>query len=375
MLTVVPRPALVLLSIRLHDRAMPGYYMRELRDLGQLQQVLLQLGRAACQHPACEARNAQHAGRSHQCFSRGSCGKTVHSVKHLGIARILEPAAHKGKPPMKSHAEIPSFLYGTAWKEERSEALTTLALQAGFTAIDSANQRKHYFEAAVGKAVQSALSAGSIERGRMFLQSKFTFQAGQDQRLPYDPKSPIAVQVQQSFHSSLEHFGTDYLDSYLLHGPSTRGRLARDDVQAWQAIEQLAQAGQVRFIGVSNFTLAQLQQLLGLAQVAPRFLQNRCYASTGWDREVRALCAEHGIVYQGFSLLTANRSELSAPRVQELASRLRLTTAQLVFAFARHVGVLPLTGTSNPEHMRLDLAALDVALQRADVELIEHVCG
>jgi diketogulonate reductase-like aldo/keto reductase len=269
----------------------------------------------------------------------------------------------------------PSFLYGTAWKEERTKGLVTQALAAGFTAIDTANQRKHYFEAAVGEAVREAIAQGAATRETLFLQSKFTFRGGQDERLPYDPKAPVAAQVAQSFQSSLEHFETDYLDSYLLHGPTTRGRLAPDDIEAWRAIEALAQSGKARNIGVSNFTLEQLRELLALAQIKPRFLQNRCYAKTGWDREVRALCREQGVVYQGFSLLTANRHELGAKAVEQLCARTGRSTAELVFRFAIEVGMLPLTGTSDVAHMRLDLGALDFSLERADVDLLERVAG
>jgi diketogulonate reductase-like aldo/keto reductase len=274
-----------------------------------------------------------------------------------------------------SPSNIPSFLYGTAWKEERSAALTAEALRAGFSGIDTANQRKHYFEAAVGEAVLAAIAAGHRTRAQLFLQSKFTFRDGQDARLPYDPKAPIATQVRQSFDSSLQHFQTDYLDSYLLHGPSSRGSLTADDVAAWRAIEALAEAGQARFIGVSNFTLGQLRELIALARVKPTFLQNRCYARTGWDREIRLLCAERGIVYQGFSLLTANRRELETNAVRQLAERTKHSPAELVFAFARQIGMLPLTGTSSPEHMRLDLDALDFRLEPADLHLLEHLSG
>src|ERR1700681_2621058 len=102
-------------------------------------------------------------------------------------------------PSAPAHAApIPSFLYGTAWKEGRTEALTRLALQAGFRGIDTANQRKHYFEAGVGAAVQSALQAGEVSRAELFLQSKFAFLAGQDHRLPYDRAAAIGTQVAQS---------------------------------------------------------------------------------------------------------------------------------------------------------------------------------
>src|SRR5262245_1730376 len=111
--------------------------------------------------------------------------------------------------------KLPLFLYGTAWKEERTEELTRLALEAGFRGVDTANQRKHYLEEGVGAAIVKS----GIPRGELFLQTKFTYARGQDQRLPYDPAAPIAAQVRQSFDSSLQHLRVDSLDSLLLHGP------------------------------------------------------------------------------------------------------------------------------------------------------------
>lgn len=270
-------------------------------------------------------------------------------------------------------APIPRLLYGTAWKEERTEALTALALVQGFRGIDTANQRKHYFEAAVGKAVQSAIAAGTVTRADLFLQTKFTFRGGQDRRLPYDSQAPVAMQVQQSFQSSLEHFGTTYVDSYVLHGPSVRDGLAPADVEAWRAIEALSESGQARFIGVSNVSLAQLKELLRLAKVPPRFVQNRCYAKNGWERDVRRLCLEHGVTYQPFSLLTANRAELAKPEIVALAKRRNCSVAELVFAFATHVGMLPLTGTSSAEHMQQDLRAACSELDPASLALFESL--
>jgi len=276
---------------------------------------------------------------------------------------------------MSDGAQIPKLLYGTAWKEERTEALTALALQQGFRGIDTANQRKHYFEAAVGKAVQAAVARGAVTRGALFLQSKYTFQAGQDHRLPYEADAPIAEQVKRSFESTLQHFDTAYLDSFVLHGPSTRGKLTGADIEAWRAIEELARSGRTRFIGVSNFTVAQLSELLALAAVPPRFVQNRCYARTGWDRAVRQACAANGVVYQGFSLLTANREELSQSSVKRLAQSKGCTVPELVFAFAHQVGMLPLTGTSDALHMQKDLGALDMLLEPTEVQLLERLGG
>jgi diketogulonate reductase-like aldo/keto reductase len=268
---------------------------------------------------------------------------------------------------------VPRFLYGTAWKEDDTERLTALALEQGFRGIDTANQRRHYHEAAVGRAVVAALDRGLVQRNELFLQTKFTFRAGQDHRLPYDPDAQIAVQVQQSFAKSLEHLQVETIDSYVLHGPSTRSGLTDDDWAAWHAMEQVHDSGRTRFLGVSNVTLQQLQALVRSSRVKPRFVQNRCYAIHGWDRSVREFCKTNDIVYQGFSLLTANRAALAHPDLTRIANLYGRTVNQIVFRFALSVGMIPLTGTTSATHMREDLEVFDFHLEREETLRIEKL--
>ncbi len=166
----------------------------------------------------------------------------------------------------------PTFIYGTAWKEEQTGQLVRLALRAGFKAFDTANQRKHYHEAAVGQAIATSRAP----REGLFLQSKFTYERGQDHRLPYDPSAALTTQVQQSFDSSLKHLGTDYLDSYILHGPATTSTWSDEDREVWSAMEGLRQAGKTRVLGVSNISLGQLAALYNEAREKPAYVQNRC---------------------------------------------------------------------------------------------------
>jgi len=264
---------------------------------------------------------------------------------------------------------IPTFIYGTAWKEDATERLTRLALDAGFRAIDTANQRRHYFEAGVGAAVAGAIRDGVVRRDELFLQTKFTFANGQDHRLPYDPKADPATQVRQSFASSLEHLQVDAIDSYVLHGPSRSRGLSPEDVAVWRAMESLP----VRHLGVSNVGFEQLDDLCGLAATPPAFVQNRCFASTRWDGAVRAFCIRNDIVYQGFSLLTANVGALRRRAFAEIVARVGRTPAQVVFRFARQIGIVPLTGTTDPAHMAEDLAIDDFALSDDDVARIERL--
>lgn len=259
----------------------------------------------------------------------------------------------------------PTFLYGTAWKEDDTERCVRDALTAGFRAIDTANQRKHYHEEGVGRGI----AASGIARDELFLQTKFTYLDGQDHRLPFDPKAPIGTQVAQSFASSCEHLGTTHIDSLVLHGPSLREGLGRDDHEAWRAMEALVHAHEVGTIGISNVTARQVIELVRFAKVAPTYVQNRCYARTGWDVLVRDVCRDSGIVYQGFSLLTANRQVLANARVVAIATAYGKTPAQVVFRFSQQIGMLPITGTANPTHMREDLA-MDFELSPDELETI-----
>src|ERR687887_462218 len=151
---------------------------------------------------------------------------------------------------MTDPAARPRFLYGTAWKEERTAALTELALRIGFRGIDTANQRRHYFEAAVGEGLEAAYRAGVVTRADLFLQTKFTYQGGQDHRLPYDPGADLSTQVAQSMASSLEHLGTDRVDSYVLHGPAAGHGWTDDDAEVWAAMVRERDAGHTRLLGV-----------------------------------------------------------------------------------------------------------------------------
>jgi diketogulonate reductase-like aldo/keto reductase len=271
-----------------------------------------------------------------------------------------------------NNVTVPSFMYGTAWKKEATTQLVLLAVESGFKAIDTANQLIHYEEALVGEALQ-ALQKKGIKRDALFLQTKFTSVGGQDHRTPYDPSGDLTMQVNQSFDSSLTHLVTDYVDSYVLHAPYSRRGLGEADWEVWSAMEGIYQSKKTRMIGVSNITAEQLTLLCERANHKPMVVQNRCYAVLAWDKEVREICQTHGIIYQGFSLLTANRQVLAALEVQQIARRLRATPAQIIFRFAMQIGMLPLTGTTSQEHMIEDLKAEQLTLFSEEVEQIEMI--
>src|SRR3989304_4177550 len=186
--------------------------------------------------------------------------------------------------PAHYKAPIPDFLYGTAWKEGRTQALTELALRMGFRGIDTANQRRHYDEAAVGQGLAAAYRAGVVTRADLFLQTKFTYQPGQDHRLPYDPAADLSTQVAQSMQGSLEHLGTDHVDSYVLHGPASGYGWTDDDAEVWAAMVKERDAGRTRLLGVSNVSLRHLEQMAAAPAEAPAVVLTPCLARASGGR-------------------------------------------------------------------------------------------
>lgn len=269
-----------------------------------------------------------------------------------------------------NQVSIPSIMYGTAWKKDSTTRLVESALSAGFKAIDTANQLIHYQEALVGEAFHQW---NSIARDALFLQTKFTNVYGQDNRTPYDKSAKPATQVKQSFDSSLIHLHTNYVDSYVLHGPYYRNGLGEEDWEVWGAIEEIHRSGKARIIGVSNVSADQLSDLCAQSAIKPMVVQNRCFAVRGWDREVREICTRENIIYQGFSLLTANSQVLAHPNVVAIAKRVNATVAQVIFRFAMSVGMLPLTGTTDARHMKEDLESEMLQLSADEVRQIETI--
>lgn len=261
---------------------------------------------------------------------------------------------------------MPRLLYGTAWKGEHTAALVANAVRAGFRGIDTAAQPKHYDEAGVG----AGLATGGLPlRAALYLQTKFTPPASQDrERLPYLLTAPLASQIEQSVVCSRHNLRTTYLDALVLHSPlESRART----LLAWRAMEQLVGSGAVRQLGISNcYGLAEFDALYRAAEIKPAVLQNRFYARTRHDRELRAYCRAHGVVYQSFWTLTANPDALASSTLRILAQRHGRTPAQILFRYLTHIDVVPLTGTSSPEHMCEDLAIFEFELEARECDAL-----
>ena len=273
--------------------------------------------------------------------------------------------------PSTAIVNTPKIIYGTAWKKAETAHWVQTAIRQGFRGIDTACQPKHYDEAGVGAGLAASLS-NELTRADLYLQTKFTSVSGQDpMRIPYDPAAPLASQVAQSFAASLRNLKTDYLDCLVLHSPLEN---EQETLLVWRAMESLVADGGVRQLGISNcYDLDELKRLHESAQVKPAVLQNRFYADTGYDREIRAFCEKRRIIYQSFWTLSANPQVLAHRVVGGLASKYRRTPAQILFRYLTQRGVVPLTGTRSPDHMREDLGIFEFELADSERDAVDAI--
>lgn len=265
----------------------------------------------------------------------------------------------------------PHLIYGTAWKKDRTTELVLKAWLAGFRAFDTACQPNHYREDGVGDALTELRRVG-VRRDDFYLQTKFTPVHGQDpQTIPYDPKAELADQITQSFKVSLQNLKVEYLDVLILHSPISS---MEQTLEAWQGLELIQKVGGTRQLGISNcYDLNLLKELYRQAEIKPSIVQNRFYAKTGYDMEIRRWCREYNITYQSFWTLTANSRLLNHGDVKSLSDRLQKTPAQILFRYLHQKGVTPLTGTTNQQHMEEDLAITEFVLADEDEQQIDNL--
>ena len=263
---------------------------------------------------------------------------------------------------------VPRLIYGTAWKKDQTAALVGEALAMGFRGIDTACQPKHYSEAGVGEGLSAALAAG-LTRSEVYVQTKFTpLDAHDPAHIPYDPRSGLEQQVNESFAVSLQNLGTDYVDGLLLHAPL---RCQDDTLEVWRAMETLADDGRARQLGISNlYRLDELEDLWDKSRIKPAIVQNRFYVNTGYDREIRSFCRDRGVLYQAFWTLTANHAVLAHNSLQVLAAHYRRTPAQIFYRYLTQIDIIPLIGATSAPHMHEDLAIFEFELRESERHLI-----
>lgn len=267
--------------------------------------------------------------------------------------------------------KMPKIIYGTAWKKERTTALVETAFKFGFRGVDTACQPKHYSEALVGEALLNMQHEG-IKREDVFIQTKFTPIGGQDpEDIPYDPNATLSEQVKQSFTVSKRNLHMHYIDSLVLHSPYSR---FEDLMEVWHTMESFVQNGEVGQLGISNcYNLEVLQNLYNKADIKPAILQNRFYAKTDYDKEIRQWCDAHHVIYQSFWSLTANPQIVQGETLAAISQKHQTTPAEIWFAFLRENRIVPLVGTTSSQHMLEDLSSLELSLSVDEVEQIQRL--
>ncbi len=264
--------------------------------------------------------------------------------------------------------KIPNMIYGTAWKKENTTNLVFEALKQGFKGIDTACQPKHYREDLVGLGLQKAYEIG-IKREDLFLQTKFTPIDGQDQtNMPYLESDEIEIQVEKSFETSKKNLKTDFINAYILHSPVYPGSKLQ---KVWQKMEEFYDKKEVGALGISNcYDLDVLKYLYNNAKVKPTIVQNRFYAQSGYDKELRAFCKQHNITYESFWSLTANPNILASEILEDLALKYKKGVAEIFYRFLNHIDIVPLNGTTSTKHMIEDLKISGFELTNEEIKQI-----
>lgn len=264
--------------------------------------------------------------------------------------------------------KIPNMIYGTAWKKENTINLVFEALKQGFKGIDTACQPKHYREDLVGLGLLKAYEIG-IKRQDLFIQTKFTPIDGQDQNnMPYLASDEIEIQVEKSFQTSKKNLHTDFINAYILHSPVFPGSKLQ---RVWQKMEEFYDKKEVGALGISNcYDLDVLKYLYNNSKIKPTIVQNRFYAQSGYDKDLRAFCKQHNITYESFWSLTANPNILASEILEDLALKYKKGVAEIFYRFLNHIDIVPLNGTTSTKHMIEDLKISGFELTNEEIKQI-----
>lgn len=238
--------------------------------------------------------------------------------------------------------QIPQLGYGvfTMSSEEVARCLPE-AIAAGYTHIDTANA--YFNEVAVGRAVR----ASGADRESLFVTTKLF------------PQSYPYAQCGPDINASLERLGMDYVDLMLFHQPYG------DYVEGWRAMEEAVDSGKVRAIGLSNFPVRKVEQILEVARIKPAVIQVEI--NPYWNQHTyKAALTERGLagaVFEGwYPLGHGDKALLAEPVFRELAEKYGKTPAQVVLRWHLQEGNVVFPTSRNPEHMRENLDVFDFEL-------------
>ncbi|GEO69503.1 aldo/keto reductase [Levilactobacillus acidifarinae] len=224
------------------------------------------------------------------------------------------------------------------------------ALKTGYRHIDTA--KAYANESSVGKAVRDS----GLDRSDVFVTTK----------LPAETKSYQGALA--DFKTTLKNLDLDYVDLYLIHAPWPWNEIGKDcdaqNLEVWQAMEEIYASGKAKAIGVSNFNVHDLQNILHHAQVAPMVDQIQYYVGYT-EPKITKFAQDHDMLVEAYSPL-ATGDMLNNPAIREMANKYHVSPAQLALRFCLENGVLPLPKATHQDHIEAN-AQLDFSISAADM--------
>ena len=230
------------------------------------------------------------------------------------------------------------------------------AIQVGYRHIDGAGAYQN--EELVGQG----LAESGISREELFLTSKLKNDAHGYEN------------VRCEVENTLEKLGTDYLDLYLIHWPVVYEHgddWREDNLDTWRAFEELYDEGVLKAIGVSNFSVEHLENLVENAQIQP--MVNQLLVHPGvLQAETRQYCQEHDIIVQAYSPLSPLHVLKENDRIQKMLSKYNKSIAQLLLRFDIQLGVVPLTKSVHRERIEENFNVFDFEIDAEDMQYLKE---
>ena len=248
---------------------------------------------------------------------------------------------------LNNGVEMPLVGIGTfMMSPDDAEAAALSALQSGYQLIDTANAYMN--EKAVGRAMKRS----GLPRKDIFLETKLW---------------PAFYEQADAVEKTLARLGTDYIDLLLIHQP------AGNYVAGYRLMEKAYKEGKVRAIGLSNFTVEQIKEILAVCEVKPAILQTEVHPYSQ-EKELKAFLAKEGIVIQAWYPLGHGDKALQAePVFTDLAQKYGKSTAQIILRWHVQSGNIVIPGSRNPDHIRANADLFDFALTDGEMAAIELV--
>ena len=227
------------------------------------------------------------------------------------------------------------------------------ALEAGYHAVDTAAMYAN--EADVGEAVR----ASGLPREEVFVTTKLWHTDH-----GFEP-------ALRAGRASAQRLGLGAIDLYLIHWP--RANTPQDRLDSWKALVQLQREGVCRAVGVSNYTVRHLEELLAHSDLVPAVDQVEFHPFV-FDPELLRYCDAHGIRLEAWSPLTRGR-RLDDPTVLTIAAAHHRTPAQVLIRWGLEHGILEIPKSTHRERIRENAQVFDFALSSAEVDALDALRG